>query len=287
MQALDSGLFIFSELYMKSIIYQWQNILNKKVYIGQTGQILKERKSEHLTMLKGNYHCNLHLQNAFNKYGKDNFIIEPLLEIEGTQAEINDIETQMINAVPENMRYNIALIGGASFRGRTHSPESRTKMSKARKGKLVGNKNPFYGKTHSIEARERLSETGKNRITTLETRERMSKAFKGRKHSLEHRMNLSKAWRNREPMKDETRKKMSESRIGKPLKVEHCLSIAKATKGERNPNSTITEIQAREIKFKHLPENILTQKEIAKMYNVGRGSIQGIKSGKIWKHLIR
>lgn len=37
------------------------------------------------------------------------------------------------------------------FYGKTHSEESREKMSKARSGKLTGADNPMYGKTHSDE----------------------------------------------------------------------------------------------------------------------------------------
>ena len=38
------------------------------------------------------------------------------------------------------------------FYGKEHTPESRAKISKARKGKLVGADNPMYGKTHTPEA---------------------------------------------------------------------------------------------------------------------------------------
>ena len=53
-------------------IYKIQNLLNGKVYIGQSVDIEK-RWSVHKTELKNNYHYNTHLQNAWNKYGEENF----------------------------------------------------------------------------------------------------------------------------------------------------------------------------------------------------------------------
>ena len=62
--------------------------------------------------------------------------------------------------------------------GKKHSLESRIKISKSRKGKLIGKDNPFYGKKHSIEVLEKIRETssGKNsavgrKVQCLETKE--------------------------------------------------------------------------------------------------------------------
>ena len=46
--------------------------------------------------------------------------------------------------------------------GKHHSEESKKKMSLAKKGMYIGEKNPFYGKTHSEETKRRLSEAAKN-----------------------------------------------------------------------------------------------------------------------------
>lgn len=53
-------------------IYKIKNILNGKVYIGQSVDIEK-RWSTHIAELKNNYHYNIHLQSAWNKYGEENF----------------------------------------------------------------------------------------------------------------------------------------------------------------------------------------------------------------------
>lgn len=50
-----------------------------KVYVGSSINIIK-RKNRHFSDLKHNRHYNRYLQNAWNKYGEDNFIFE-ILEI--------------------------------------------------------------------------------------------------------------------------------------------------------------------------------------------------------------
>jgi hypothetical protein len=53
-------------------IYKITNLLNNKTYVGQSVDIEK-RWSTHRAELNNNYHCNTYLQNAWNKYGEDNF----------------------------------------------------------------------------------------------------------------------------------------------------------------------------------------------------------------------
>jgi len=48
---------------------------NGKFYIGSSKDLCR-RGAEHLNFLSQGKHCNKHLQNAFNKYGKESFIFE-------------------------------------------------------------------------------------------------------------------------------------------------------------------------------------------------------------------
>jgi len=65
--------------YKKSGIYKITNIINGNIYIG-SAQYLKARKTQHFQILKRNKHHSIHLQNAYNKYGKDAFVFEILEE---------------------------------------------------------------------------------------------------------------------------------------------------------------------------------------------------------------
>jgi group I intron endonuclease len=67
-------------------IYKITNILNNKVYIGQTMQFIEKRITYHFSYLKRNQHSNQYLQKSYNKYGKDSFIWE-VLEKEITSSE--------------------------------------------------------------------------------------------------------------------------------------------------------------------------------------------------------
>ena len=65
-------------------------------------------------------------------------------------------------------------------KGKPKTEEHKKKMSEARKGKLVGEKNPMYGKHHSEETRKKLSEAKKGKQLSEETRKKMSESKKGK-----------------------------------------------------------------------------------------------------------
>ena len=56
-------------------IYKITNLVNGKFYIGSTCN-LKRRKGNHFAELNRNKHCNIKLQNAWNKYGEKAFYFE-------------------------------------------------------------------------------------------------------------------------------------------------------------------------------------------------------------------
>lgn len=59
-------------------IYQIRNIVNGKCYVGQSKNI-PERITTHKRALTRNKHENVYLQYAYNKYGGENFVFEPLM----------------------------------------------------------------------------------------------------------------------------------------------------------------------------------------------------------------
>src|SRR5690606_38443224 len=56
-------------------IYKITNLINNKVYVGQSVQ-LNKRILEHKRELKNNIHYNTYLQRSYNKYGANNFSFE-------------------------------------------------------------------------------------------------------------------------------------------------------------------------------------------------------------------
>lgn len=64
---------------MKYYYYKIENSINQNKYIGITTNLI-QRKNRHFNKLRKNEHFNPHLQNAFNKYGEDNFIFSIIEE---------------------------------------------------------------------------------------------------------------------------------------------------------------------------------------------------------------
>jgi len=96
---------------------------------------------------------NAHLRNAIDKEGVGNFnfiVIEyveqqPELDPEENKANLLEREQHWLDwlfALPEQFRYNFAPTAGSCL-GVVRSPETRAKMSAARKG----DGNPMYGVT--------------------------------------------------------------------------------------------------------------------------------------------
>lgn len=119
-------------------IYMIKNIINNKVYIGQTKRHYKKRFSDHINHLKKNKHGNCHLQAAWNKYGQDAFefiIVDKVV----FQTGLNNLETFWISFYKANdseYGYNLTT-GGESP---TINAESIKKISEALKGKPTWNK---------------------------------------------------------------------------------------------------------------------------------------------------
>lgn len=81
-------------------IYQIKNIINNKSYIGQSTDINK-RIAKHKTSLRQNKHDNLYLQNAYNKYGEDNFVFNILCK-----CDFNELDDKEIFYIKQYDSYN-------------------------------------------------------------------------------------------------------------------------------------------------------------------------------------
>jgi group I intron endonuclease len=61
----------------ESGIYQIRNVINNKIYVGSTINLI-QRKKAHEYLLRKNKHKNDYLQNSWNKHGEDAFVFEVL-----------------------------------------------------------------------------------------------------------------------------------------------------------------------------------------------------------------
>ena len=79
---------------MRGFIYKITNKINGKSYIGQTIQNVKERFYQHCATKCSQAVLNMVIHKAITKYGKSNFTIEVIEEVES--ANLNDRERYWI-----------------------------------------------------------------------------------------------------------------------------------------------------------------------------------------------
>ena len=163
-------------------VYIHRNKTNGKVYVGITCRPLEERWNNG----KG-YNPDSHFGRAIQKYGWDGFEHEIVRE-NLCRADANEHEKKLIQQYDSTNRekgYNTTEGGDGSagmkhtdetktklsemakerirktgivpFQGRTHTAESKAKMSESHRGKNTGSENPFYGKHWSVEKRQKYS----------------------------------------------------------------------------------------------------------------------------------
>jgi group I intron endonuclease len=131
-------------------LYKIVNKVTGHCYVGQS-QRCKKRIKEHFRLLRWNKHTNPHLQNAYNKYGHDNFYGAIEIEIESL-GELDQIENAFLKGeawFDEPSVYNIADFAKAPMRGKTHSEEVRLRIRLGRRATTFDYKSSEYKETLS------------------------------------------------------------------------------------------------------------------------------------------
>lgn len=172
-------------------IYSITNTTNGKRYVGSSGNIEKRFRSHKRLLSKGK-HPNIHLQRAWVRDGEQAFTFS-IIEL----CEPADLIAKEQSHIDIRADYNIIpkAYDPPTFRGLSHSPETRAKMSAAQ----TGEKHAMYGKHHTAEAKEkiRLAGTGKKypsrKPLSPEALAKISAANTGRKHTPETRARMSAA----------------------------------------------------------------------------------------------
>lgn len=152
------------------IIFKTTNIINHKIYIGQTTR----NNQKYLG-------SGIYLKRAIKKYGRENFMREDI-ELRTSQKQLDEREQYWIkklNSQDPKIGYN--LDNGGKGRGKTSeetkrklsesnkgklkdrifSKETKRKMSEAKEGMYFGKDNPNFDNRWSIEQRKHLSKIKK------------------------------------------------------------------------------------------------------------------------------
>jgi group I intron endonuclease len=189
------------------LIYKTTNLINGKIYIGQTVKIDK--------YLSGKYYgSGIYLNRAIKQIGVMNFKTEIVCYAQNKQ-ELDELEIKYITEYQSYnpLGYNISKGGDGGntikFMSEQNKANRNEKLSIAKKG----NKN-MLGKKHTNETRKKIAVSNignKNmlgRTLSIETKSKISKSLSGREKSQQHIAKLSNSMK--EKFANETH-----SRIGK------------------------------------------------------------------------
>lgn len=170
-------------------IYAIRNLANGSVYVGQTLRPFQKRYWNHQWKLRNNQHDNMHLQNAWNSYGEENFVFE-VIELCGDKSLIDDKERFWIGHYKSlNMCYSMqdggqpkdlhTFVSEASIKrlveanrerltGSKLSDSTKRKMSESKTGKHINKKTDIIDESAAREVKEMLVSGYKTKDITSE-----------------------------------------------------------------------------------------------------------------------
>lgn len=182
----------------ETVIYKIINLKNDKCYIGSAVDF-RTRKTRHLSQLKCGTHHSIHLQRAYEKYGKESFEFIILENVNDITKLIEREQFWLDKLVPE---YNITLTAGLnchigikrssatkkkiseSLTGIVRSQETKDKISKSKLGVSIDSTNmnkDKIGKPLSKQHKDKIAKGNKNKIVSKETRNLISETLKKQK----------------------------------------------------------------------------------------------------------
>jgi len=241
-------------------IYKITNIVNQKVYIGQTKHPSIRWSKHKCKAIR--YKNDEHLCRAIRKYGINNFIFE-IIDTANLINEADKLEIFYIakyNSADREFGYNIHLGGQGT---RVVSKETREKLSLAARGRIP-----------SEETRRKISIANRGKIISDETKKKLSEF-----HSSKH-------------LSDETKKKISDSLTGKKQSKKTIEKRSKSMRGKnkgaangmfgkRSARAKLTFDQASEIRELY-SKGYVSMAKLAEEYSVSKKTILRIIHKEIY-----
>ena len=233
-------------------VYLIHNTVNNKVYVGKTKN-LKLRRFKHLSDSKSKT-TNQYIHKAIRKYVSLNFTFSTIQTLSNEQ-DCNEAEKYWIRYYnSKNPLYGYNLTdGGDGSKGRVQTIVTREKISLRNKGKLAGNKNPFYGKKHTKEQISSISAKNTGLKRTYACRKQKSESMLGDRNHF----------------------------YGK----KHSECVVSNMSGEKSTSAKLNAQQVCNIVELYKSE-LYTQKQLALMFNISQTQISRIVNCKRWKEIL-
>lgn len=121
-------------------VYIIKHILSNKIYVGSSCDV-KKRMKDHFYFLNTNRHHSQHLQNSWNKYGKDQFVFKQVKECQSIKEAL-EIEQALLDCFFGKELFNVKNVAMGVGIGVSHpnkskplSEEQKIKISLSLKGR--------------------------------------------------------------------------------------------------------------------------------------------------------
>lgn len=248
---------------MNSGIYALVNKDNGKRYVGRTVDFHK-REVTHFWLLRNNRHFNRHLQSAWNKGERFDFLI---LE-ECPDERCDEREIYWIDKL-KTMETGYNLCEGGGTTSGYHFPEdAKKKISEKQRGRK-----------YSKSTIERRKKTLRER---LENDPVFAKTYKDRLRKAALDRNFGH-WNEGTHHTEEEKRNLSEKLKGRTISESHKEKLRELYSGEKSLSSKLKESDVVEIRYRFLCGE--RQADICKDYPVGPQTIYDIVRCRRWKHI--
>lgn len=188
-----------------AVIYKITNLVNGKVYIGQTTGSPKRRLNRHVSDARAR-RSNSPLQNAIMKYGVENFTFDVVI-CAFDRESTNLLEKFFIKEHKSNTKefgYNLT-DGGEGMDGYRHTEEAKRKLS------LVGK-----DRQHSEKSKQKISLGNKGKVISEETKQKQRLTMVGRRATEKTKQKMSLVRKGRK-ISDETKQKRTFTKFVRPV----------------------------------------------------------------------